>query len=150
MRVMFDVAHWHHTPAGLRDFRPGDLLDGRFSVDEVPAAQVVANLFDGGPRSTVEMTVPGHDPVRMERRFTIDPYVNELFLRYEETKKSWANAVPSTHIWVADLPDDLGPGVYTLTVRATDEFGRAHHAHRILEITGSPVPSAGSAWSPTE
>jgi hypothetical protein len=150
MRVMFDVAHYHHTPAGLRDFRPGDLLDGRFSEDEVPATQVVVNLFDGGPRSTVELTVPGHPPVRMERRFTIDPHVNELFLRYEESKKSWANAVPSTHIWVADLPDDLGPGVYTLTVRATDEFGRAHHAHRVLEITGSTLTSDEATRYPAD
>ena len=28
-------------------------------------------------------------------------------------------------------------GTYTLTVRATDEFGRVHHAHRIVEIVGS-------------
>ena len=48
------------------------------------------------------------------------------------TKENMSDEVPV----VRDLPDDLQPGVYTLSVRAVDEFGRTHHAHSILEITG--------------
>jgi hypothetical protein len=29
-----------------------------------------------------------------------------------------------------------------VTVRAVDEFGRVHHAHRVLEILGSSAVSA--------
>jgi hypothetical protein len=140
MRIVFDAAYHHHRPEALRDFRPGDLLDGRLSIDELPAAQVVVNLFDGGPNSTVEFTLDGSEPVRMQRRRQIDPFTNELFLRHADVKKPWVEAVPSSHVWIGDLPDDLGPGFYTLTVKATDEFGRSHHAHRVLEIVGSSAP----------
>jgi hypothetical protein len=137
MRITFDVAH--HAPGGdlLRDFRPGELLDGRLTVDEVPAADVYVNLFDGGPRSTVEVSVGGRGPVTMERVFRVDPSTDELVRRNIATVKPWVQAQPSSHLFVADLPDDLGPGTYTVTVRAVDEFGRTHHAHRVLEVLGS-------------
>ena len=72
----------------------------------------------------------------MTRVVRRDPYVIEYFTRNEDSKKSWLEATPSSHLWSADLPDDLAPGTYTLSVRATDEFGREHHGHSILEITG--------------
>lgn len=34
------------------------------------------------------------------------------------------------------MPDELQAGVYTTAVRGVDEFGRTHHAHQVLEITG--------------
>jgi len=63
-------------------------------------------------------------------------------------KKPWVEPVVSSHLWVADLPDDLGPGTYTLTVRAVDEFGRPHHAHRVLEVTGTSALPAGEVGYP--
>ena len=48
MRIMVDAAH-HGPQGGYRDFRPGELYDGRISEDQVAAASVVVNLFDGGP-----------------------------------------------------------------------------------------------------
>lgn len=137
MRIAFDVEH-HGIGADLhRDFRPGELLDGRLDADQVAATDVYVNLFDGGPRSRVEFTIAGHGPIAMERVRRIDPWVNELFLRHVATKKPWVKAELSTHVFVAGLPEDLGPGVYTLTVRASDEFGRVHHAHQVVEIAGS-------------
>ena len=137
MRIVFDVAHHRHKREGIRDFRPGAHLDGRLTVDEVAAAGVVVNLFDGGPRSAVQFTIDDRPPVPMNRVPIPDPYITELYLRNEDTKKSWVDAVPSSHVWIGDLPDDLGPGVYTLTVRARDEFGRVHHAHKVVEIMGT-------------
>jgi hypothetical protein len=134
----------HHAPGGdiSRDFRPGELLDGRLTVDEVPAADVYVNLFDGGPRSTVELSVGGRDPIPMDRVFRVDPATDELVRRNAATVKPWVEAKPSSHLFVADLPDDLGPGTYTVTVRAVDEFGKAHHAHRVLEVLGSSAAPA--------
>ena len=51
-----------------------------------------------------------------------------MWARDAKTKKSFVNVAPSSHLWEADLPDDLGVGVHTLSVRAVDEFGRTHHA----------------------
>ncbi len=40
----------------------------------------------------------------------------------------------SSHVWTARLPGDLGPGVHTITVRATDEYGARHVAQKIFEV----------------
>jgi hypothetical protein len=77
---------------------------------------------------------------RLKRESMPDPYVRELFARHRDVVKPWVEAVPSSHIFVADLPKDLAPGVYTLSVRAKDEFGHEHHAHQLLEISGSVAP----------
>ncbi len=136
MRILFDVAHHGLRIDGLRDFRAGELFDGRFPVDHVPAAEILVNLFDGGPRSEVSFRIDDGPLRPMQRVSRADPYINEVFLRNPETRKSWLRATPSSHLWSADLPDDLGAGVYTISVRAIDEFGRAHHGHAVLEITG--------------
>ncbi len=150
MRVVLDTTHHQYGSEALRDFRHGELLDGRLSVDAVAAARVIVNLFDGGPRSRVRFRIGDRPPVAMERRVEIDPWVNELFQRHADTKKPWVNAVPSSHLWAADLPDDLAPGTYTLSVEAIDEFGRTHHAHRVLEIGGTSAPAATGLRYPGE
>ena len=108
-------------------------------VTEVPAASVLVNLFDGGPKSQVFFRVDDGAEQTMARVDRKDPRVDAMWMRDAkgaQTKKSWVNAMPSSHLWEADLPDNLGPGVYTLSVRAVDEFGRTHHGHSILEIEG--------------
>ena len=137
MNIWFDVAHHRHSPAAVRDFRPGELNDGRFNIDELHAADIVVNLFDGGPRSRVWFQVGGGEYQEMERRDMADPNIVESFERNKETMKPWVSSAPSSHIWVARMPGDLGPGTYTLTVEAHDEFGRSHHAHRGVEISGT-------------
>ncbi len=136
MRIVFDVAHHGIRDDGLRDFRAGELFDGRMRLDEVPAAEVLVNLFDGGPRSRVEFRIGEgpYQPMRRVRRK--DPTTKELFRRHADSKKSWVQAIPSSHLWSADLPDDLGAGAHLLSVRAVDEFGRTHHGHALLEIEG--------------
>ena len=136
LRIMYDVAHGGLEINGMRDFRHGELFDGRTGVSRVPAAGVLVNLFDGGPKSQVFFSVAGQPEVTMQRTSRKDLLVNEMWARNPEGKKIWVNAAPSSHLFEADLPDDLTQGVYTLSVRAVDEFGRTHHAHSILEITG--------------
>lgn len=136
MRIMYDVHHAGLRPDGLRDYRHGELFDGRMGLSQVPQAGVLVNLFDGGPKSVVRFSVAGSEMQTMKHVERIDPQTAELFARNAKTKKSWVNAMPSSHLWEADLPDDLPTGVHTLTVEAVDEFGRTHHGHSILEITG--------------
>lgn len=135
MRIVFDVAHHGLRPDGVRDFDMGELLDGRMRADQVPAAAIVVNLFDGGPRSTVEYSVAGGPWQPLERVLRADPYMLEVYARNADSKKSWVDAGPATHVFEADLQDDLPPGTHVVSVRATDEFGRTHHGHTILEIT---------------
>lgn len=136
MRIMLDAAH--HGPGGAyRDFRPGELYDGRINLDQVAAAAVVVNLFDGGPRSRVTFQVGDGDPREMRREMVWDPSYLEFSERHADVIKSWVEPEFSSHIWTADLPDDLAPGMHLLSVVAVDDFGSTHHGHKLIEITGS-------------
>ena len=136
MRIMFDVAHHQQGKDALRDFKHGTLLDGFMSEDEVFAASVLVNLFDGGPKSSVSYRIGDGEYRPMQRVLREDPYIVEQYQRYEDVKKSWVQPVKSTHMFSADLDESIGEGTHTLTVRAIDEFGRVHHGHTVLEIVG--------------
>ncbi len=137
MRIMIDsTEHLVEAPV-IRQYRPGELLDGQVRADAIPPARVLVNLFDGGPKSKVAYVIDDGAPVEMTRTSMIDPFVNELYVRHPDETKPWVKAMPSSHMFVAPLPADLSPGTYTLSVQAVDEFGRTHHGHRVLEIIGS-------------
>ena len=136
MRIMFDVAHHQQSRDAQRDFRHGELLDGFMSEDEVAAASILVNVFDGGPKTLVSYSVNGDEFRSMRRELREDPYIVEQFQRYADVKKSFVQPVKSTHIFSADLDDAIGRGTHTITVRAVDEFGRVHHGHTVLEIVG--------------
>ncbi|MEM6708144.1 MAG: calcineurin-like phosphoesterase family protein [Pseudomonadota bacterium] len=137
MRILIDADHYQYEAIARRDVRMGALLDGSLSVDQVPAARILVNLFDGGPKSTVSFAIGNGPTLPMTRVQEMDPHTRELYDRFEAQKKPWVDAIPSSHLWAADLPDSLGAGTYTVTVKAVDEFGRTHHGHRILEVQGS-------------
>ena len=137
MRILFDVAHFGIQANGQRDFRHGELFDGRMTIEQVPAAGILVNLFDGGPKSSVRFRIDDGPAAPMQRVDRSDPFIIELFARNTDSKKSWVEAQPSSHLYEADLPDDLAVGAHTVSVEAVDEFGRSHHGHAVLEITGN-------------
>jgi hypothetical protein len=92
------------------------------------------NLFDGGPMSSLEFIIGDRPAMPMERIVGIDPFAVELFQRASETIKPWVEAVPTTHLWTAHLPEDLRPGVHTINVRAIDDYGQEHVAHKVFEV----------------
>jgi hypothetical protein len=134
MRILFDVAHHGLRRDGIRDYREGELFDSRIDRDQIDAAQILVNLFDGGPKSEVHYRIGDGPMMGMERVSRVDPFIGELFQRHDATKKSWVDAKPSSHLFEADLPDGLSPGTYTVSVEAVDEFGVTHHAHTVLEV----------------
>jgi hypothetical protein len=133
---MLDSLFYSYSQNAMRDYRTGQLLGTTIHEDQLQATEVIVNLFDGGPRSKVEYRVGAGPPVEMTRTRRPDPFVQELFVRFGETMKSWVKVEPSSHIWTARLPSDLGPGVHTLTVRAIDEYGREQVAHKLFEVVG--------------
>jgi C terminal of Calcineurin-like phosphoesterase len=116
-------------------YRMGQLLGSPLPQTRVSAADLVVNLFDGGPRSSVEYRVGGRAPVPMQRTRRPDPFVEGVFARNEVTKKPWVKAEPSSHIFTARLPGDLEPGTHCVAVRAVDEYGREHRDYLIVEVT---------------
>ena len=66
-------------------------------------------------------TIGDRAPVAMQRKVRSDPFVAEVFARNEATKKPWIKAEPSSHMWVARLPGDLGAGTHRVIVEARTE-----------------------------
>lgn len=121
----------------LRDFRMGQLLGSPIALESVRSTEVIVNFFDGGPRTSVDYRIGRRDPIRMERVSRPDPFVAEEFARNEATKKPWVKAEPCSHLWVARLPADLDAGTHCIAVRVTDEYGREHRDHLVLEVTAA-------------
>ena len=134
MRIVFDVAHHQLNVNGIRDFKAGELLDGRISQDHLNAAAIIVNLFDGGPNSKVRYRIEDGEYRPLKRILRKDPYMLEQYARHRSSKKTWVEATLSTHLFEADLDANLPPGVHAITVQAEDEFGRLHHGHTGLEI----------------
>ena len=96
---------------------------------------VLANVFDGGPRTRVVYAVAGRSgEIAMQAASMPDPLMAELYSR-STPRKAWVQAVASSHIWKAPLPGALAPGAHALIVRARDEHGREHIARAVFEIT---------------
>ncbi len=135
MRIVLDSEFHRDRKELYHEFRMGELLGSPLSRDRASATNLIVNFFDGGPRTLVEYRVGKRAPVKMDRVFRPDPFVEEVFARNEETKKPWVKAEPSSHIWTARLPHDLEAGTHRIAVRVTDEYGREHFDHLIVELT---------------
>jgi hypothetical protein len=104
----------------------------------VPACELVVNVFDGGPRTQVTYEVAGDArELPMQRTASTDPFVADLFGRHPDKIASWMRAEPSSHVWRAPFPEDLGAGAHRITVRARNEYGAEHVGHAVVEV-GAP------------
>jgi hypothetical protein len=141
MRIVLDSQLHGTDPEVMREYPVGALRTGPIAGAASASTRVVVNLFDGGPRSKVTMSigrdVGGQDEAgtAMRRVIRRDPFVDEVYARNLNTKKPWVQSGPSTHLWQANLPANLPPGAHRITVQATDEYGRPHTGWMILEVT---------------
>jgi hypothetical protein len=135
MRIVLDSEFHGDREELFRDFRMGQLLGSPIPQESAFATNLIVNFFDGGPRTTVEYRIGKREPVRMDRVVRPDPFVQEVFARNESTKKPWVKAEPSSHIWMARLPGDLEAGTHCIAVHVTDEYGREHRDHLVVELT---------------
>lgn len=119
-----------------RDFRPGQLIEPPVQRAAVGSTTVVANVFDGGPKTSVTLRVGSLDPIPMVRTRMPDPFVEEVFDRHEAVKKPWVKAEPSSHIWTARLPATLPAGTHRMRVDAVTEYGESVSGSTALEIVG--------------
>ncbi|MGH8501611.1 MAG: calcineurin-like phosphoesterase C-terminal domain-containing protein [Gammaproteobacteria bacterium] len=96
--------------------------------------KVVVNVFDGGERNEVQMSLDDGRFRRMRQVLRNDPYMDQLFIKYQGTEDAYAAPEPSSYIWELDLPGYLTPGMHTVTVRSTDMFGRTSTESLVFEI----------------
>lgn len=137
MRILFESEARVGAVEVIRLTRPVQGLRPPVPQDALPDTTVVVNVFDGGPRTNLAVRIDDRPAQPMTRTRRADPFVAELFARYPETKKSWVQATPSTHIWTARLPDDLAPGAHRVAVAGTDEYGRPIRSCTVLEVSGA-------------
>lgn len=125
-------------PSGSGDFtepvswhvREGHRGGGVHNVH--PAVEV--NIFDGGSRHTVEMSVDGGAFTPMTHMEpSLDDYIVSLYEQYAGTPDSPGTPEPSSHLWTAPLPGGLVPGTHEVTVRSTSPWGQV--TERTSEFT---------------
>lgn len=103
------------------------------------AATVHANVFAGSERSVVELRLGGEGPwLPMLRVEAPDPLYAEARAREEALAprpgRSLPEPYPSSHLWRAELPLDVEPGVRAIEVRTVDAFGSSHADRRLIRV----------------
>lgn len=136
LRLMIDSGYHDTAPEVLAETMPGQLLGGPLASAATGSSRLVVNFFDGGPRSQLRFRLgEAVEWATMQRTARLDPFVEDLYARHRPTIKPWVKPGLSSHIWQAPLPADLPPGTYAIRVEAQDEYGAAHAAGMILEVT---------------
>ena len=99
-----------------------------------PATHVVVNLFDGGERDRVWMSLDGGPDQSMNYTVRTDPYVERVHALHAGTGDAFGRATRSSHIWELPLPDSLESGLHHIKVTSEDEFGQRHRGDFTFEI----------------
>lgn len=97
--------------------------------------QVVVNLFDGGARDKVWMSLNSGDRQPMTYSVRTDPFVERLYEQLQGSDHPIGTPTRSAHIWQLPMPDDLAPGVHRLEIYSEDEFDQHRHGTFSFEIT---------------
>jgi calcineurin-like phosphoesterase family protein len=92
MRIVLDSVFHGDRKELYNTYRMGQLLGSPLPQAPVSATDLIVNVFDGGPRTSVEYRIGGRAPVPMQRVRRPDPFVEEVFARNEATKKPWVKA----------------------------------------------------------
>lgn len=99
-----------------------------------PATRAVVNLFDGGERDRVWVSLDGGPRQQMDYTVRVDPYMERVFARYQHTVDAFGAPTRSAHLWELTLPDNLGTGLHHLRVFSEDEFGQRRRASLTFEV----------------
>ena len=117
--------------AQMRLTVPAPLLVGQ-------SAEVVANVFAGSAKSQVRYRINNNAWLPMTHSPRLDPSL--LAIKAIEQSDTPPNGrtipdpQPSHHIWAANLPTNLPPGVHRVEVESVDMFGHADTDTVLLRV----------------
>lgn len=100
--------------------------------------QVTVNVFNALPSASVLMKI-GDDGewIKMENTLQGDPFRMEVMAREKQIVeipwRALGNPAPSEHIWATEQKVNLSPGVYTIHIRAADEWWE-YEGKRLLRV----------------
>ncbi len=111
---------------------PEKQLGSILPVSLTSSTNILVNVFDGGPNTTVSCRLDGNEPVMMapvlrEDPFTFARYIKDGFFQPEQESFS-------THIWSLPMQKMVEPGVHTLFINVKDEYGQTHMGSKIFEV----------------
>ena len=124
LRIMLDPAL---DPAAGRSINRGVLHAG---------TKVVVNLFDGGERDTVHVSLDDGPSTPMRYVLRTDPFMESAYRRFADTDVAFPAPAASTHIWEYDLRQQLDSGLHSVVVESEDEFGQRRQGVLAFEVTG--------------
>ena len=140
-------------------------LPDRIAAADVKTTQPIVNVFAGSSRSKVEMQLDGKGAwTSMEMFRGKDPYYTQLrdrnealyakickakgvdmkdkvaFKKVREELNPLIRTLQSgpddtDHLWRANLPENITPGLHTLYVRTTDMYGHTYSTKRVFTVT---------------
>lgn len=116
---------------------PPLLTTGEISINRGKMAagtMLVVNLFDGGIRDEVRVSLDGGEPIAMQYTVRTDPFVEQAHQRFAGTEDEFGSARRSAHIWQWQLPSKLEPGLHAVTVTSRDEFGQQQRGTLSFEL----------------
>jgi len=108
--------------------------------NETSASEIVVNVFNGSSKSKVRMRVREQcDWVAMFHSPGQDPFYKKMHQRDAalagDDRKPIPEPAQTSHLWRANLPAGLPPGVHVLDVESTDMFGQIDRGIRLIEVT---------------
>jgi hypothetical protein len=94
----------------------------------------VVNLFDGGVRDQVFVSLDDQDFMAMTYTVRTDPHLERLHQQNPEGDESYNAPTRSAHIWEIALPENLESGLHVIHIKTEDEFGQTHSSALSFEI----------------
>ncbi len=122
------------------DFQMTIHTPDRVTTDELAeGVELVANVFNATEKCTVELVIDGRSGViAMDRQQgRRDPFFLAARERDRDPNtggRGLPNPVASPHLYSAQLPADLQPGVHRLRIRWEDMFGASHGGVHVLVV----------------
>ena len=99
-----------------------------------PDTKLIVNLFDGGVRDSVWLSLNGGAKQAMTYRVRTDPFVEHSYQALLGSDAAFGSPTRSAHIWEYRLPNDLPAGIHRVEVSTEDEFGQTHCGAFSFEI----------------
>ncbi|MBC53061.1 MAG: hypothetical protein CMQ34_04405 [Gammaproteobacteria bacterium] len=100
----------------------------------LPGSKIVVNLFDGGVRDKVWMSLNRGERQAMTYTVRTDPFAERLYEQLQGPDHPISRPTRSAHIWELPLPDNLAPGVHRIEIYSVDEFNQQRDGALSFEI----------------
>lgn len=98
-------------------------------------SKIVVNLFDGGVRDKVSISIDSSDRAPMNYRVRTDPFLERAYADLLDTDSEIGRPGRSSHIWEIALPNELTTGIHRVEVFSEDEFGQQNQGLFSFEIS---------------